>query len=124
MGNRKGFLLLEVVLTIVIIATGLIFVTRVYSTAGQIIHRSAILFKSGLLLEDKIFEYEEKGSIKKDFTDHGEFKDEKGYSWAIKSESPSKESFSAEEAAINVVTLDVACADSKNSLVTYLRNKR
>ena len=66
MNNKKGFLLLEVMVSIVIITSGLLFVTRVYSTARDVIKRSFVLFKSSLLLEDKMFEFEEKGEKNKD----------------------------------------------------------
>ena len=82
MSRRKGFLLLEVMISIVVITGGLLFVMRVYSTAKEALDRSRTLFTRSLLLEEKMFDFEEKGIIEED-TDHGRFTDKKDYSWEI-----------------------------------------
>lgn len=85
MNRSKGFLLLEVMVSVAIIAGGLIFVTRVYSTAKYALQRSSVLFKSSLLLESQIFEYEEKGGIRENLSDGRVFTDDRDYSWAVTS---------------------------------------
>ena len=82
MSSKKGFLLLEVMVSIVVITGGLLFVMRVYSTAKNALNTSRTLFKSSLLLEEKIFDFEEKGMIAED-TDRGSFRDPKDYSWEV-----------------------------------------
>ena len=61
-GNR-GFLLLEVIVTIAIITCGLIFVMKTYTISSQVIKNSKDLFKFSLLLEEQMFGFEEKGVI-------------------------------------------------------------
>ena len=54
---------MEVMVAIVVITGGLLFVMRVYSTAKSALDRSRSLFKYSLLLEEKIFDFEERGVI-------------------------------------------------------------
>jgi len=84
--GRKGFLLLEVMISIIVITGGLLFVMRVYSTAKEALGRSRTLFKHSLLLEEKIFDFEEKGMIEED-TDRGHFPDLKDYFWEVNAAS-------------------------------------
>ena len=86
MKGRRGFLLLEVMVSIVVITGGLLFVMRVYSTAKDALDRSRTLFKHSLLLEEKIFDFEEPGMISED-TDRGRFTDFKDYSWEVEAVS-------------------------------------
>ena len=67
---------------IVVITGGLLFVMRVYSTAKVAITRSRELFKYSLLLEEKMFDFEEKGVIEEG-ADSGHFPDAKEYSWEV-----------------------------------------
>src|SRR3989338_8470736 len=91
--NNKGFLLLEVMVSIVIVAAGLLYVTRVYSTANEIVKRSQALFEYGLLMEDRMFEYEEKGGIKEETIqgNFSELKDRKDIFWKITPKNLSQE---------------------------------
>ncbi len=82
MGNRRGFLLLEVMASIVVITGGLLFVMRVYSTAKQALDRSRALFKYSLLLEEKIYDFEERGAVAEG-RDQGRFPALKDYSWEV-----------------------------------------
>jgi Tfp pilus assembly protein PilE len=82
MNDNKGFLLLEVMISIVIITSALLFVTRSYSVSKQAIERSRDLFKSGLLLEEEMFAFEETGEISEG-SGEGEFNDNKDYLWKI-----------------------------------------
>ena len=59
MRTKRGFLLLEVMASIIIITGGLLFVTRVYSTVRMALERSHALFKNSLLLEEKVYDFEE-----------------------------------------------------------------
>ena len=133
MSKAKGFMLLEVVVSIVILTSGLVFVTRVYSTAKSAIQRSQVLFESSLLLESALFEYEEKGKIESDFKDGKQFSDNKDYSWSIRTEEAPEDPVLGKKLGFNVVTLDVSRDKdreerrsyiSKYSLTTYLDNKK
>ena len=80
--GRNGFLLLEVMASIVVITGGLLFVMRVYSTAKQALDRSRALFKYSLLLEEKMYDFEERG-ILEEGRNQDHFPDRKDYSWEV-----------------------------------------
>lgn len=133
MNNKRGFLLLEVVVSIAIITGGLVFVTRVYSTAKYAIQRSFVLFRSSLLLESKMFEFEEKGAIESDFKDGKVFSDDKDYSWSVSSTAVPKDPVLAQPLELNLVKLEVSRDKdrderksyiTKYSSTTYLGNKK
>ena len=133
MSGKKGFLLLEVIVSIVIITSGLLFVMRVYSTARYAIQRSSALFESGLLLESKMFEFEEKGKIESDIKEGKQFSRESGYSWLIKTEEAPKDPVLEQKLDLNIVTLEVSrhrdkeerkSYVSKYFLTTYLNDKK
>lgn len=133
MSNKKGFLLLEVIVSIVIITSGLVFVMRVYSTARYAIQRSSTLFESGLLLESEMFEFEEKGKIESDFKHGKQFPGDSPYSWSIKTQALPRDPVLGQKLNLNIVTLEVSRHKdreekksyiSKHSLTTYLDNKK
>lgn len=114
---------------VVIVAGALIYMTRVYSTANNIVKRSRAMFEYGLLLEGKMFEFEESGIIKgiKDSKEaSGSLEGHEGCFWrmlAIKLSTENPEI----RLDINRTTLDVyrqkkAQQPEQHSLVTYLRN--
>jgi hypothetical protein len=133
LSNKRGFLLLEVIVSIVIITSGLLFVMRVYSTARYAIQRSSVLFESVLLLESKIFEFEEKGEIESDLKDGKQFSRESGYSWLIKTEEAPEDPVLGQKLDLDIVTLEVSrhrdreerkSYVSKYFLTTYLNDKK
>lgn len=133
MSDKKGFLLLEVIVSIAIITGGLVFVTRVYTTAKYAIQRSSVMFSSSLLLESKMFEFEEKREIESDFKDSKEFSPDKDYSWSISAVSVPIDPVLRQKLDLNLVTLEVARKRdreerrsyiSKYYLTTYLYNKK
>ena len=126
---RRGFLLLEVMVSIAIITGGLVFVTRIYNTAKFAIQRSSVMFRSGILLENTLYEFEEKGLIKDDFKDGKDFTDEKDYSWTISAIPTLKDPVLAQRLNINLVNLAISRHKdreekrsyiTKYSLTTYL----
>lgn len=133
MSNKKGFLLLEIIVSIAIIAGSLVFVVRVYSTVKYAIQRSSVLFRSSLLLESKMFEFEEKSRIESDFKDGKEFPDDRDYSWAVSTAPLPNDPVLRRSLDLNLVTLDVLrnrdredrkSYVTKYFLTTYLNNKR
>jgi hypothetical protein len=122
-----------VIVSIVIITSGLLFVMRVYSTARYAIQRSSVLFESVLLLESKIFEFEEKGEIESDLKDGKQFSRESGYSWLIKTEEAPEDPVLGQKLDLDIVTLEVSrhrdreerkSYVSKYFLTTYLNDKK
>jgi hypothetical protein len=105
---------------ITILTGGLIFVSRIYNTAKHAIQRSFVMFRSGLLLESKMFEFEEKGMIKEDFKDGKDFTDEKDYSWLIRATPVPKDPVLAQKLNINLVTLEVARHKDKEEKRSYI----
>lgn len=120
MSNKKGFLLLEVIVSIAVITGGLIFVTRVYSTAKYAIQRSFVLFRSSLLLESKMFEFEDKGMIESDFKDGKAFSDDRDYSWSISTAEVPKDPVLAQPLGLNLVTLEVSRDKDREEKRSYI----
>lgn len=103
MRNSKGFLLLEVMVSIVVITGGLIFIMRVFSASKSMIDRSREMFFAGLLLEEKMFEYEEKFQIAQGAAE-GTFKDLDNYLWSVNAQPRS----TAAGEMLSAVSLTVA----------------
>lgn len=119
--DKRGFLLFEVIVSIVIITAGLLYVMRAYSSSKEAVERSRVLFESSLLLEREIFGFEEKGEIEEG-SSQGTFTDFQNYSWAINATPLSRG-----DSNLNAVTLDVSKKEGSSitrySLATYLKNK-
>jgi len=126
---KKGILLLEVMVSIVVITAGLLFVMRVYSTAKEALQRSRDFFKYSLLLEDRMYDFEEKGVIEEG-RDKGRFPSLREYYWEVSADSLAFEE--QELSDLCSVRMDVfyrassaqAEKSDKYSLFTYLFKKR
>ena len=119
--SKKGFLLLEVMVSIVIITGGLLFVMRVYSTAREALDLSRTLFRHSLLLEDAMFEYDDKTRAETGKTEK-EFSAEKGYCWEA-DVTPIMEG-DAEDPDLNAIVMSVfreKKSFGKYSIATILR---
>ncbi|OGW84396.1 MAG: hypothetical protein A2987_02220 [Omnitrophica bacterium RIFCSPLOWO2_01_FULL_45_10] len=85
MKASKGFLLFEVIISIAIITSGLLVVMASYSASKRAIESSQELFEASLLLEEKIFEFEERGEIETGELS-GEFEKDGAHTWSIYAE--------------------------------------
>ena len=129
MRNRRGFLLLEVIISIVVITGGLLFVMRVYSTAKEALNRSRTFFKYSLLLEEKIYDFEERGIIEEG-KEEDHFPGLRDYFWEV--EASSLASLAPELNDLCMMRLDVFKRKNsseegppeKYSLYTYLNKKK
>lgn len=83
--GEKGFLLLEVLVSITIISVGLIYVVRSFSSSTRAIETTGRFIKSITLAEEKLWEFESKRVVRKG-RDEGEFREEAGYKWQIEAE--------------------------------------
>jgi len=119
--SKRGFLLLEVMVSIVVITAGLLFVMRVYSTAKLGLERSRSFFKYSLLLEEKMFDFEERGVIEEG-KESGQFKDAKGCSWAVAATPLDIQAQSLGD--LCSVRLDVSKDKEAYALFTYLNRKK
>ena len=100
MRGEKGFLLLEVILSVVVVTASLIFLARSYDSSKTLVLRSDEITDAGLLFEDRMFLFEEKGLIpSKD--DSGSFAEGK-YGWVLRS-AP----LGTEAPGLNAVLLEV-----------------
>jgi type II secretory pathway pseudopilin PulG len=119
--NKKGFLLLEVMVSVVIITGGLLFVMRGYSIVRETLERSRALFGVFLLAEQKMFDCEIKGAVEEGESS-GEFPDSKGFSWKLRARALAPEDSTLND--LEVVEINVF--DQKKpleigaSLFTYL----
>ena len=125
MRTNRGFLLLEVMASIIIITSGLLFVMRVYSTARMALERSHALLKNSLLLEDKMFDFEEKGVVEEG-KDSGHFSGASGYSWQANAYPLSPDNPDLSD--LNILELGVynnkISTPDKYFIFTYLIKKR
>jgi len=116
--NRKGFLLFEIVISIVVISTCLIYVARAYSSSQLAIKKSRELVRATTLVEKKLWELENAGEIEEGETEE-DFQDK---DFAVKTESAR-----LEDSDLNIVDLKILKKDKPEeflySVSTYLKNK-
>lgn len=83
-GRRRhsGFMLLEVVLSVLVVSVGVVFVIGSFITSIKAFKVSKVYADALYLIEQKLWEYEEKGTIE-DGRDSGKFDDYKDAQWEI-----------------------------------------
>jgi|GEM_PF-6416163 len=117
--QRKSVLLLELMTAIVIIAVVFLFVGRAYGVSKKALKRSSNFLKISLLLEEKIWELEEKAETQAG-RDSGDFSDQ-SYGWKVDAENIG-------QSRLNLVTLEVfrkSQASPENfSVVTYFKDSQ
>ena len=115
----KGFLLFEVLITIVIITAGLLFIIQAYRASKDGLRRSTQILRTSFLLEQKMWEFEEQGEIEEG-TETGDFGSAGRYVWNI-------DAARIEDTNFNTVILSVYQEDdpekTKYSIQTFLKNK-
>ena len=118
--NNKGFLLLEVMVAIVIIAAGLVFVARSYSSSRRSVERSSDVIRAINLMNAKFWEFEQVSEVKEGASG-GEIEGKEGYSWKI-------EAGRIADTELNIVRLGIYEKSRPTvpaySFFTYLRNKK
>jgi hypothetical protein len=112
--------LLEVVVSIAIITGALVFVVRAYTTAKYALQRSSVMFTSSLLLENQMFEFEEKGSIESDYKDGRDFSDDKDYSWSVSAVKTDTDPVLNQKLGLNLVTLEVSRNRDRKEARSYI----
>jgi len=117
--NKKGFLILEILVSVVIITVGLIYIIRSFSVSTRAIGTSRDYIKAISLLEEKLWELEEAGGIAKG-DDQNYFRDDRKFEWVLSAELEDTE----EELPINRSALQVLWKErdkkQKISVITYL----
>ena len=120
MNKHKGFLLLEVVVSIAIITGALVFVVRAYTTAKYALQRSSVMFTSSILLENQMFEFEEKGSIESDYKDGKDFPDDRDYSWSVSAVKTDTDPVLNQKLGLNLITLEVSRNRDRKEARSYI----
>ena len=117
--GKKGFLLLEVLVSVIIITVGLVYIIRSFSMSTRAIATSRDYIKAASLMEDKLWELEQARQVERG-EDKGYFDDERKFTWEIKAEEE-------EESPVNKMELDVSWKRRERSqsisLVTYIWNE-
>ena len=117
--RRGGFLLLEVLISVILISVGLVYVVRSLSISSRAIETTARFLKSVTLLEERMWDLEAKGTIKKG-TEEGAIEQDPEYSWRVEAEK-------AEDLPLNIVKLIIQWKDRAGkqgaSIITYLWNE-
>lgn len=97
--KNRGFLLVEVMISVLIIISGIIYVARSFYSSKNSFQKSREMLVSSLLLEDKMWGFEEKREIGEGGKGGG-FPDNADYEWKI-------EARDMEETGLELVTLKV-----------------
>lgn len=79
----NGFMLLEVILSVLVVSIGVVFVISSFITSLKAFKLSKVYVDAVYLIEQKLWEYEETGRIE-DGRSSGKFDDYKGAEWEIK----------------------------------------
>lgn len=116
---KNGFLLLEVLVSVVVITLGLVYIVRSFSISTRAIKTSRNYMKAVSLLEEKLWELEEAGQVERG-EDGDYFKDDRGFQWELAADTE-------EELPINKTILAVTWKDRQRkqrvSIATYLWNE-
>ena len=118
MRKAAGFLLLEVILSVLLVAGGLLAVTQSFSVSKKMLFQSRELFRSALLLREKMFELEYRGDIGPMI---------KSGSWAQEARDWNVHTAPLPDADLERVELEVFKSHqpgSGYSLETYLKKKK
>ncbi|MBI3601489.1 MAG: hypothetical protein HY209_01135 [Candidatus Omnitrophica bacterium] len=115
MTPKKGFLLLEVIVSLVILTGGLLFVTQAYFAALKTAQRTRENFQLGLWLEEGMFGFEEKGQVKEGLW-QGELEGRKDVLWKMKAVATQ----ASDLHTVNLSVFDRHTPQQERSLWTFL----
>jgi len=112
-------MLLEVILSVFVVTVGVVFVISSFITSLKAFKVSKIYVESLYLLEQKLWDYEEKGKIKEEHTS-GKFDDYKNAEWDI-------EATELEDIPLNETTAEVAIKEEDQKryfkVITYFNKE-
>ena len=122
--DNKGFVLVEVLITVVILSVGLTFITRSMMMSLKALDITEQYTQGYLLLEQKMWEFEQKGFIESDLDVEESFNQpNEEFRYRLVTESVADD----ESGLLNQVTLSVNWPVKKEkreiSLTTFLKNK-
>ena len=113
----KGFLLLEVILSVFIVSVGIVFVIGSFITSIKAFKATDFYAEAVYLLEERMWQYREEGTIEEG-KDSGGFEGRKGAQWSVEAEE-------LDELPLNEVKAEVIIESERGnersiSIVTYL----
>jgi len=118
--DRRGFLLFEVMVSIIVIAVGLTLIARSYASSKNAIGRSRDYIKTAVVMEEVLWPYEEKG-IMAVGSESGKYSEDENFAWTVNSEPE-------QDSTLNRVRLEVyQKKDPENTryfVTTFLNNEQ
>lgn len=112
-------MLLEVILSVFVVTVGVVFVISSFITSLKAFKVSKIYAESLYLLEQKLWDYEEKGKIKEEHTS-GKFDDYKNAEWDIEAKE-------LEDIPLNETTAEVTIKEEDQKryfkVITYFNKE-
>ena len=123
--NKKGILLFEVMLTVIILSVGLTLILRSFSTSLNAAKSAQHYTTATLLIEDKMWELENEGAIDADLNEEGQFPEpHQGFNWQLETKD---KPIQGQTGKLNEVRLTVFFQEGKRKgstfITTYLPNK-
>ena len=123
--NKAGFLLFEIIVTVVIISSVLIVIQRAFMMSLKAIASAKDHTEAMLLLEEKLWDLENKGAIESDITEESNFPEPYDkFSFRLETKNIPEDD---EEGLFNKVKLSVSWQERKRKgnipILTYLPNK-
>ncbi len=121
--NNHGFLLLEVLVSILVISIGIVFVFRSFSTSIKAFKVSREYFKATLFMEEAMWPYNDKGITAGSFD--GTFPQDDLYKWTVVSTIPDPETASTYKIYKVIPKISWKSGDSEGNLAyaTFLKEK-
>ncbi|MFH1655810.1 MAG: type II secretion system protein [Candidatus Omnitrophota bacterium] len=123
--NKKAFLLVEVLITVVVLSIGLVAITRSFMTSLKALDIIAQYEKARWLLEEKLWDLEIKDAIEADLQTEENFPEPNDrFKYRLETENIEEDD---EPGPLNNVKLSVNWPSRKEireiSIATYLKNK-
>ncbi|NQT47018.1 MAG: type II secretion system protein [Candidatus Omnitrophica bacterium] len=114
--NNHAFMLIEILVSILIVTIGIVSVMRAFSTTITAIKVSRGYLKASACLEERLWEFQERGAIGTDIEFEGSFDDEH-LRWELETKDSG-------QGGVNLVNLTVFWKDRKDersiNINTYL----
>lgn len=123
--NKRGLLLFEVMLTLIILSVGLTLILRSFSTSLNASKIAQNYTTAALLIEHKMWELENAGSIATDLSQEGQFPEpHQKFNWRLETKDKPVQD---QAGKLNEVELSVWWQEGKRKgrtfVTTYLENK-
>jgi len=124
--NKKAFLLVEVLITVVVLSIGLVTITRSFMTSLKALDVVVQYEKARLLIEGKLWDLEQSGDIESDLQVEENFPEpNEKFIYKLETENVQEDQ---QEGPLNKVKLSVGWPTKREkreiSVFTFLKNKQ